>query len=231
MALTFLQAVNASLKAAKFIQGSSGELTTFTDGARQSGIDLMIDSWNEVLTEFRKVGTIPNETAEGTLTLTTGNSSYSFSTMSITDFEQIVGNPIDATNKNDLTPYPKTTLNGDSGWLAMRQLIVDRSEHKGLPLYYAINTTNGNIEIDSEPTSTENGRAYVFVYEKRIALAAVSDTFPFSDTVVEELQIAVVEVFERKRKDKFDAGLYQAGMSGAAHFANPSGYVKKYGIG
>ncbi len=230
MAKTFLQAINDSLKAAAVIEGSTGELTSFSVSAIQVEIDIMIQSWNQTLREAVRASTLTGETAEGTLTLVTGQSSYDFSSdMSVTDFEVMVGNPVDATNEEILLPYPFKTHDGKEGWLAMRELIPDRSDQVGLPRYWTQNT-NDNLEIDTEPTSNENGRAYVFVYEKRINLTAITDTFPFSDSVIEQMIPAVVEVYNLKRKDKFQAGIFNTSLAGAMQLARSKPPSTKYGV-
>ena len=151
MAETLLSAVNSLLKDAGFIQGSAGALTTLTDAQRQSAVDQAVAAWNQVVRRLMRPGVFPNETAQGTLTLVAGQSSYSFtSDMSITDFEKIVGNPIDATNNNILYPWP-------GGWLSLRSARRDISDYQGLPNHWAINTTNGNMELDQQPTTTEEG--------------------------------------------------------------------------
>ena len=75
MAVTFLQAVNETLKRVRVIQGDAGELVTstiastatgavatgaFTDSGRQTEIDLAIQLWQEGLHEIYAMGLFPN---------------------------------------------------------------------------------------------------------------------------------------------------------------------------
>ena len=223
MAYTFLQAVNLTMKRAKLIEGSAGDLTAFTGNTLQHDVDVMIQVWNEVIRELLRAGTFAKETAQGTLTLVTDTSSYSFSSLSITDFERMVGNPVDTTNDQELTPYP-------GGWIALRVDRKDRADYPGLPLRWTINTTNGNLEIDTQPSSAEAGRAYVFLYEKRINLSATTDTFPFSDSVVDALVSSVTQVFLRYRQKGWDEALFRAGMANAAHLLRQSPVPDCYGL-
>ena len=52
MAYTLLDAVNLSLKRVRVIQGDAGVLTTLTDSARQADIDIMIQAWNEIISDL-----------------------------------------------------------------------------------------------------------------------------------------------------------------------------------
>ena len=211
------------MKAAKLIEGSGGDLTAFTGNTLQHDVDVMLQTWNEVVRELYRTGTFAKETAQGTLTLSTRTSSYSFSTMSVTDFERMVGNPIDATNEQELYEYP-------GGWLALRRDRKDRSDYEGLPLHWTINTTTGDLEIDTQPTSNENGRAYVYVYEKRLNLSATTDSFPFSDSVVDSLVQPVTQAFKRKRSGEFDNGMYLTGMANAVHLLRQKADPGWYGV-
>lgn len=222
--------MNLTLKEAGIIQGSTGALTDFTVSGIQVDIDVMISSWNQVIREMFRTGVLPNETSEGTLTLITDTSSYSFSGMSITDFERLVANPKDITNEQTIVPYPYKTLDGKTGWLAMYELLRDRSDNTSIPRYWAINTSNGNLEVDTQPSSEFAGRTYTFLYEKRINLSGTTDTFPFSDSVVDELVLPVVEIFRAKRKDKFNQRLFLAGMAGAVHLGINTIPASRYGV-
>lgn len=217
-ARTFLEAVNATLKETRIIAGSAGELTTFTDSARQADIDLMLKSWNDVLRFMRRFGIFTGETAESTITLATGVDGYSLAS----DYERMVGNPIDGTNKQELWPYP-------GGFLQLRSDRKDRSDYKGLPRNWVINPTSGELEIDTQPTSSEDGRVYTYVYEKTIELTLITDTFPFSNETVDALQDAVVQTFQRKTMGQFDKGVFNLSLSTAVHFAKQKQSPDRWG--
>jgi len=218
MAYTFLEAMNASLKEAAVIKGADEELTTFVDAPRQHAIDLMIDSWNDAIRELYRPDVFSGETAEGTITLLTGVNEYAFET----DFEVMVGNPIDRTNVTELTPYP-------GGYL---QLVEDRKNpdsYEGLPNTWCENPSTRKLRVESFPTADENGKVYTYVYEKRLNMALITDTFPFTDTVVDALQGAVVQIFDRKNRKQFDAGVFQVAISQAAYTLRRSKARRTYG--
>lgn len=217
MAYTFLQAMNASLEEAKIVTSDS-ELTTFTSSAIQHQIDLMKASWNDVVRELHRAGIFSGETAEGTITLASGTTAYSFAT----DFEIMVGDPIDATNNHRLTEYP-------GGYLRLREDRADLSTYTGLPQHWCENPTTKKLTLDSTPTAGEVGRIYTYVYEKRQNLSATTDTFPFSDTVVDAIRSSVVQVFDRKWKKEFDAGIFYVAISQAAHALRRTAPRRRYG--
>lgn len=217
MAYTFLEAVNAALEEAKVISSDS-ELTTFTSSGIQHQIDLMIGSWNDVLRELYRAAVWSGETAEGTITLVAGTTEYDFAS----DFEVMVGEPIDKTNNTYLTQYP-------GGYLALRVDRPNLADYTGLPTQWCENPTTKKMILDVTPTSDEAGRVYTYVYEKRHNLSATTDTFPFSDTVVDAIRPAVAQVFDRKWKKEFDAGIFSVAISQAAHVLRRSAQRNTYG--
>lgn len=217
--VTFLTAVNDVLKQARVIQGSSGELTSFTDSSRQAFIDVMIRSWNDVLHELSRAGILEGEVNTSTFTLVTDTREYSLAT----DFVRMVGNPVEPTNNSILKPYP-------GGWLKMREDQPDPDDFDGRPNYWAINEDTGNIRVDTNPTSQENGLVYTYAYEAAINLTATGNTFPFDDQVVRSLYDAVVQTYEFKMKKQFNAPIFQAAMARAAHFARRQKARSYYGV-
>lgn len=209
MAYTFLQKINSSLKEARIIQGTSGELTTFTDSSRQESIDRMIKSWNDAIDELYQIGTFKGEVATDTFTLVTGTREYSLAS----DFEEMTGDPVEPTNNNVLKPYP-------GGWPKMRVDQPDPDDYEGRPRFWTLNEVTGDLRIDTNPTSDENGEVYTYVYEKRINLSAITDTFPFSDDVADALESAAVQLFNRTKKTKFDDVLFQKSLARAAQRIN-----------
>jgi len=54
----YLVAVNDTLRRVGVIAGDAGELTTFTDTARQREIDIVTQAWNEVCHELYDLGSL-----------------------------------------------------------------------------------------------------------------------------------------------------------------------------
>lgn len=209
MALTFLNVVNAVLKPAGMIHGIQGELTTFTDEGRQTDIDVLIQSWNEVIAYLYRFGRDrPQEVDTDSITLSTNTREYSlasdFEGFTHADDEEI--GPTQTTDGYRLYPYP-------GGFNQMVKDQLQPANYTGRPLYYVINPTNRMLRLDTAPTTAENGEVYTYYYTKRIALSATTDTLPFSDTVAEHLYPAVTEWWSRKRKEKFDAGIFNASIA------------------
>lgn len=214
MAYTFLQAVNASLKKLGLISGSAQALTTFTDSSRQTAIDNVITAWNETIEDLSRSTSFKGEVSTSTFTLVTGTREYTLAT----DFNYMVGNPTCAAKRWMIVPYPVAP--GVDAWLKMREDQVQPTDFTGQPSYWAISPNNGKIRVDRDPTSTENGDVYTYAYSVRINLSATTDAFPFSDTVVDNMQSAVVERYNMNQRNKFNQVAYSDSISRAAASAN-----------
>lgn len=219
---TFLQKINSSLKRVKSIQGSSGELSSLTDSARQSDIDTMIRCWNDAIAELYKGSDMRGELAESTFTLVAGTTEYSLAS----DFIQMIGNPIDATNDNELLPYGGDAL---GGYLKLRSDRKDPTDYEGRPRCWVLNPINGKIRVDATPTASEADEVYTYVYEKRLSLSAAANTFPFDDTVADALEGAVVELWKAEKTGQVLADLYSASMARAANFLRGTPMRTHYG--
>ena len=192
MAKTFLTAVNDLLKDAGFVQGAAGALTSFTDAQRQTAVDRALNAWNAVIRTVYSSGSFPKEAATSTITLIASTYSYSLAA----DFEKMAAGDdgvailTDNTNRNYMYPYP-------GGWMRLRVDRPNRASYTGLPYYWVINPTDGKLETDNVPTSNEASRVYTYAYEKTLTLSLTTDTFPFSDSVVDALRPAAVEEWRR----------------------------------
>lgn len=219
MAYTFLQAVNVTAKQVKIVQGSSGEFSSFTDSARQSEIDVLLQSWNDVIDELYKVEALQGEQAESTFTLVADQREYSLAS----DFVQMVGDPIDETDGFILREYR-------GGYEQMRIDQLKPADFDGRPNYWCINPTTDDLRVDTNPQAAEAGAIYKYLYEKRINLTSTTDTFPFKDDVVDALQDAVSEIWQRKRRRQFDETVYQSSLSRAMSFLRPMRLRRSYGL-
>ena len=222
MALTFLQAMNETLKQVGIIQGDAGELTTFTDSARQTDIDIMIQSWNLAVSELYKFKALPKEIASGTITLVTGTREYDLAS----DFEGFIESEQRSTLTDETNGYRIYHYPGGFAQMVYEQL--QPSNYEGQPVYYVINPTNGKIRLDTAPTAEENGNIYTYYYTKSIGLSLVTDTFPFSDTVVELMYFPVVQLWNSERKEIFDAGKFSGAMANATRALNPHEISRMY---
>lgn len=228
MTITFLQAINATLKRTRVIQGDAGELTTFTDSGRQVQVDLAIQVWQEAAHELFGLGLLPNEAATATIGLVTAQREYSMPS----DFERIAGESREervfrgATTNLILTEYP-------GGYARMLVDQPNATDFTGDPLHWAISPVDGTkIRFDREPTADQNGDTYNMLYEKRIALTATmaTETLPFSDTVADALVPVVAEGWNRIQKKEFDSGLFRTSISRAARMVTRNQPRVRYGF-
>lgn len=206
MAKTLLNCTNEILKRVGLIAGDSGLLTTLTDSARQVGIDVAIQVVNEGIDELYAASQVPkpNGQGEGTVTLATADRSYALATGVV----RLRWPMVDKTNTQFMFQYP-------GGYNAL--LLADpEQDDTGLPLYGAINPTNGELHLDRAPRSEENGRIYTYQYEKDVSLAAAADTVPFKDIVFRAMVPVWVQLWKRERRNEFDGDLFRNDLGRAA---------------
>lgn len=220
MSRTLLQQVNAVLKKASVIQGSTGELSTLTDSALQVDIDLVVKAWNAALAELFRSGIKINALTEGTLTLVTDTREYAVPSNFVEMADPAF---LDNTNGNRLVPFP-------GGYTALRQHLLIPGNFTGLPNAWVINPTNNNFMLDSQPTSGENGRAYTYIYRDTGLLSAAADTFSLRDDAVEALEDAAEQLYARHKKGQFDQGAYQLSIARAAQAARQTPAPGRYGV-
>ena len=116
---------------------------------------------------------------------------------------------VDQTNGQYLYTYP-------GGFTGMFQDQAQPDNYTGLPIYWCINPTNGKFRFDRIPQTEQAGRIYTYLYTKRLYMSAAADTFSFGDTVVNDLVVAVTQVWNRESKESFDPMAYQQSISRAA---------------
>jgi len=219
MARTLLQAVNKVLRRVGEIDT---DLTTFTVSANQNEIDTTIQAWNEVIDDLQSLGSWPASVGEGTITLVASTKTYA----AAADFDGIADDPtgrpvmLDTTNGRYLYEFP-------GGWDGMRRAQLVPANHTGTPNFWAVNKTDGTIELDNAPTSADAGNVYRYIYNKQLDLAATTDTFPFLDDVIDTLIPAVVQVFRRDRKGAWERGAATAGFNTRLYNSSLSRAAKK----
>lgn len=204
---TLLDGVNAVLKRVREID-SSGELSSLTDSARQVAIDIAVMVWNEAIEDLYQLSSTPypQEQAESTITLATGDRSYALASGLL----QMRWPLIDKTNNQFIWEYE----HGYNGLL----LLDPEQDDTGLPLWSAINPVNGELHLDRAPTSVENNNVYTYQYDKDVSLSLAADTMPFNDAVYRALVPAVAELWRRDAEKKFDGPLFKVSRARAAGY-------------
>lgn len=211
MSKTLLNGVNDVLKRIGVIKGNSGELTSITDSARQTVIDLTVQSWNEALVDLVDSAgdAIPKAVGSGTLTLATSTRAYA----PASDLVKIRWPFHDATNGRYISEYP-------GGYEQLYQDQPVPSTIAGIPTQAAIRLTDGYIYLDTTPTSAENGLVYTYLYDKSLLMTAYTSVFPFTDSVYQVMIPAVAELVKRDWESTFDAAVYKARMAQASSLAS-----------
>lgn len=222
MAKTLLQAVNATLKRARIIQGDAGEITSFTDSSRQNDIDLVIQLWNEVIHRMYGQGLFAKGTSEDTITLVDDSSNTARTEYSLaSDFEEFANNVmVDQTNNRRMSPYP-------GGYSRMFTEQLNPTNYTGFPQHYSVNPSTGDLSINTHPQ--EAGAVYRYIYKKRISVEKITSLFPFSDTVVDSLVPVVVWMYRRDKQIDFDEKALNTEYNIAVSILSPLPNATEYG--
>lgn len=206
MAKTLLNCVNETLKRVNEIAGDAGALTSLTEPARQHIVDIAVQVVNEGIVGLYSEShlAMPNEQAEGTITLVTSTRGYALAS----DMVQLRWPFIDKTNNQYLVPF-------NGGYNAM--LVLDpEQDDTGLPHWAAIRPTDGYLHLDRAPTSIENGRVYTYQYDKSLLMDAAADTVPFTDEVFTMMVPVWAQLWKREKRNEFDKDLYKNSLGTAA---------------
>lgn len=206
MAKTLLDAVNAILKRAAIIAGDANELSSLTDSARQSAIDVAVQVINEGIDDLYSTTRIarPNGQGESAITLVLATRGYALAAGVV----RLRWPMVDKNNTQFLQPYP-------GGY---NKMLLDDPEQDdtGLPQYAAINPVNGQLYLDRAPTGDEAGRVYTYQFDKDTVLDAASDVVPFSDAVFRAMVPVWAQLWRRDRQNEFDGDLYRLNLGRAA---------------
>lgn len=211
MAKTLLNGVNEVLKKADVLDSDSGLLTSLTDSARQTHIDLAIQVLNESLDHLYSAAEKPKpkQLGESTIVLATGDRDYALNSAVVILRREF--HLIDETNNHQIA------ILGDDGY---RQIVLGDPEldDTGLPSAAAIRPTDGELFMDRAPTATENGRTYKYRYDKELELTLAADTFPFGNAAFRALIPAAAELWKFYRHQEFSQDLFDASLARAARF-------------
>jgi len=206
---SLLNGVNELLKRVQIIQGDQGLLTTITDSGIQNFIDIAIQILNELVDHLYDTANQPhpNELAEATITLVTGDRDYALAA----GLNQLRFPLLDETNGRVILEHP-------GGYLGIVNSQYTPANYTGQPFYGAIRPTDGELYLDYIPTAAENGLVYKYRYDKDLELTDAADTFPFKDVVFRALIPAGAELWNQNQKNKFNGGLFKAYMGRAARY-------------
>jgi hypothetical protein len=206
---TLLAGVNAVLNRVH-ITSVNGPITSLTDQGRQVHIDLCVQLWNEAIdTLYDLTGAPrPQEAASSNITLVTDQREYDLPS----DLVQIRWPLIDETNGNEIREYP-------GGYEQMRIDQLQPSQWTGLPLFAAINPVTSDLRMDTAPTSEQNGYVFKLLYDQDNALSAATDVIPVpNDATYRALVAAIAEVWEMRKRDDFEPGMFRSSLARAASF-------------
>jgi hypothetical protein len=244
MAIVFLDAVNASLKRVRVIQGDQGELVTSTSTVtstatggtprtepfERSGIqvqiDLMLQMWQEGIDEVYLMGLFASGAASATIALVSGTREYAMPD----DFESFVGdNPAEHVFRGATTGLIVTPYHGGYARMLRDQPVA--TDYLGSPNHWARNPVDGAIRFDREPTTEEDGNTYNALYQKTMIYddTSATETLPFTDTVANAMVPVVAEGWNRVMKKEFDSGLFRTALARATRRVGARQPKTRYG--
>lgn len=206
---TFLTGVNDVLNRVH-ITSVNGPITSFTDSGRQVHIDLAIQLWNEAIDSLYDIANIPRvqETAVTNITLVTGTREYDLPS----GFVQIRWPLLDETHGYEISEYP-------GGYVQMRRDQLQPSQWTGLPMYAAINPTTSKLRMDRAPDADSNGFVFALLYDKNNGMSATTDVIPVpNDPCYRALVAAIAEVWELKKRNDLEPGMFRSSLARAASF-------------
>ena len=203
---TLLDSVNEVLRRTQYIAGDAGVLTSLTDSARQSAIDITRQVINEGIDELYSASSIPmpSEQAESTITLATGVRFYSLAT----DLSQMRWPLIDKTNGMYIWEF-------EQGYDRLIE-IDPRQSFTGLPVWACIRPTDGKLFMFSSPMSADNGKIYTYQYDKNIELTLATDNLPFGNPVFRAMVPVWAQLWKRAQRQEFDQGLFKSDVGRAS---------------
>ncbi|HEX9472504.1 MAG TPA: hypothetical protein VF957_23510 [Bradyrhizobium sp.] len=222
MSYQFLDGVNKVLERLTIVQGADGLLTSFTGDPRANDISVCIQAWNEVVQELAdSADLLPGLTVQGSLTPVATQREYAIPTT--TPQMEIVRTVVNQTRRLPLLPYPG----------GFQQMIIDQPDPTifiGTPIRWCISDVTGKIRFDFTPQTADQSDTYQVYGEPRIALANTTDTFPFTDTVVDQLIEGVAQRWKRSRRpSEYDEAEYQRSQAAAIRWIRRETPPQSYG--
>lgn len=196
MALTVLQYANLVANRAGIIRS---DWTALTSQSQQEDVDAFMSAINEFVDKmvFFSGAPRPVTVDTGSITLVTSDRSYAFASDFVALADEVL---VDETNGNYLLPYP--ARNGRTPFQTLRLDQPEPANNTGLALYYAIDPETGELYLDAVPTANENGRVYKYLYTKETSFVtgSPSATFPFTDELLRQGIPAVIQIYNRDRR-------------------------------
>ena len=198
MTTTLLTGVNDVLKRVRIVQGATAALTSLTDSALQTDIDICLQLWREVVAQLQSDGIVGTEVVEGSITLVAAQREYSLGS----GFVEMSGAPgygavlICAAKNRTLHQYP--TRMGEDPYIQMIADQPDPAQFSGSPNYYAISPKAEKFRLDTNPATGDADDVYTYLYDQAPTLAAATDNFPFIDLIYQALVPTVAELFTNR---------------------------------
>ncbi len=212
MAKTLLDGVNQVLVKVGSLNSDAGLLSSLTDSARQTPIDVAIQSINETIDDvylLPGIGPKPNQLFERSITLCPDVRAYSLHDSLIRLREEF--DFYDSDNNHTIV-----ILRDEED--AYRRLIKQDPEQDdtGLPSFCAIRPTDAKILFDRTPTDAEEGNEYLYRFDSDMGLTVAADEFGMTDPAFRALVVSAAEIWKLHRHREFSQEIYNNGLGRCA---------------
>ena len=196
---TFLECVNRVMRTNLIIRGDDDAITTFSDTQHSADIQLAQIAIQDELNDIIAERLIPYEHTTGTISLVSGQRSYSLAT----DFIRFFGQPsfYDSVENRRIYEIP-------GGEKSLMNVDYQYKVTTGTPIEFYIDaTTTKKVGFYNIPGSTYDGRSLSYDYEKSVMVSVESDVIPFHNS---EEYFAFSQMASRRMRfmlDKQSTGL------------------------
>lgn len=223
MPYTLLEATNLLLTHVREVD-SRGPLTSLTDSARQTKIDLAIRSWNSAVAMLFELSAkpVPTQAREADLTLEQGKRIYPLAKELIHLYWPIRHKNTSTQEAQGYQIHLYSPNEADGGYMRLLAEDIPQGRREGRPLRAAFTATRRELIMDRIPTEAEDGQIYTYTYSRRLHLASEEDTFPFGDATVDALVPAAAELWRGDYQASRDSPIFRTFMATAARTMNPN---------
>lgn len=223
--MTFLDAVNRTLRSAGILRGDDDTIATFSDIQHNATMNLAIIAIQSELADLFSDRLIPYEKTSASITTVSGTRTYTLAQ----DFVRFFGQHPFFYNATDNVAIPEIWGGVD----VLRHHILDYKTQSGTPSgWYWEDTTSKTIGLYPVPDSAES---LDYDYEKDISVSASTDSLPFhTDTEAQAFIDMVVPRFKLllTRQDTGELASNASHMHAKARLANllrPTNPNQRYG--
>jgi len=222
VALKLLDAINLLFQRVREVD-SRGELTSLTDSARQTKIDLAKQCWNQVIIALYENGRqpVPTQSRIGTITLEEGRRKYSLPDNLVHLWFPLRHQANSQQEAQGWRIHAYAQEEEDGGYSLMQRQDLFPATTLGRPQRAVITPDRRELFVDRTPTEEEAGDIYEFDYSKSFWLSSPNDIFPITDYAIYALLPAVAELWRSDYQNARNSMVFRESLATAARILRP----------